>query len=532
MDKVRCILSSAALCIVAAFVALLPQFYLTYDIGNRYAMGWSPQFRASILIAISILAALYFILYAGMGLAAGLLSRWFGRLDWKRGAFDLALWIMAALLFRSVMAIAYATEEMPGTVLRIVDAPATKVLFYFVLPAGGCALRRRAFEKIVVGLYRILAVLCVLFAAQAFTWDIYSNENSAADIPAERGDKKNANSLYIFLFDEWSFDDTFGNPEFSLDHMPHLAEFLRHSTLFRNAHSPSVLTTVSIPRFLYQSDPRIYSYSLREMEWGLQHNDFLPLKLTSIFDLSDQHFKHLSGFLLYYSGIVGSHVDCLIPFYDYNSRYSLKERVLVLLHTQLSFLGKFGWAVPLSIQPQNWTGHEFQARIRPILNDILPRLPYKSIAFFHICLPHGPFIFDRAWNPLPNPAVGWNTPHLRTYLENVYAMDAVIGDIVRILKARGDYDSSLLVFLSDHSWKAKYSDKEEVLDRESFIPEKHVPLLIKYPGQVRGGTVETPIVTTELHPFFQDYLTVPEKMARWVSGWNAGTEPDALYDPE
>lgn len=35
MDKARSIFTSAALCIVAAFVALLPQFYLTYDIGNR-----------------------------------------------------------------------------------------------------------------------------------------------------------------------------------------------------------------------------------------------------------------------------------------------------------------------------------------------------------------------------------------------------------------------------------------------------------------------------------------------------------------
>lgn len=495
-------------------------------------MGWSPQFRASILIAIGILAALYFILHAGMGLAAGLLSRWFGQLDWKRGVLDLALWIMAALLFRSAMAIAYATEEMPAAVLRVVNAPATKILCYIVLPAGGYVFRRRAFEKTVVGIYRILAVLCVLFSAQVFTWDIYSNEDSVANIPAERGDKRHANSLYIFLFDEWSYDATFGNPEFSLDHMPHPAKFLCHSTLFRNAYSPSVLTTVSIPRFLYQSDPRIYSYSLREMERGLQHNDFLPLNLTSIFDLSDQHFKHLSGFLLYYSGIVGSHVDCMIPFYDYNSRYSLKERVLVLLHTQVGFLGKFGWNIPSPVQPQDWTGHEFQARIRPVLNDILPRLPYKSIAFFHICLPHGPFIFDRDWNPLPNPEVGWDTIHLRTYLENVYAMDAVIGDIVRILKARGDYDSSLLVFLADHSWKAKYSDQKEVLDREAFIPEKHVPLLIKYPGQVRGGTVETPTETTELHPLFKDYLTAPEMMARWVSRWNTGTESNALYDPQ
>lgn len=47
------------LCLAVAYVALLPQFYLVYDKGNRFSLDWSKTVRASILISIALLAAAY-----------------------------------------------------------------------------------------------------------------------------------------------------------------------------------------------------------------------------------------------------------------------------------------------------------------------------------------------------------------------------------------------------------------------------------------------------------------------------------------
>lgn len=533
-STVKAILGQAVLCLVAAYVALLPQFYLIYDIGNRYTSGWSPQHRASILMAICILAAAYFLMYAAVQGSARFLSMIQPRIDWRRAGFDLALWILAALVLRTAMAIAYATEQMPSPLTRLVDSPPFKLFCYFLLPAGWLWFRRNAFEHAIIRLYRLGAILFALFFAQLFVWDFYSTEMTSDSIPADYGKGAEANSLYVFLFDEWSYVHTLGNPEFDLSEMPHLQELLRHSILFRNAYSPSVLTAVSIPRFLFQTDPRIFDFSLNELEWGLQHNDFLPLGLHSIFDLSDSHYKHLSGFYLHYANIIGDHVDSLIPFYDMNRRYSLKERVLVLLFSQLGFLEKFGVDVDPPVRQFGWTGEEYQTRIRPVLKEILPRLPLRNISFFHMNLPHAPFLVRRDWTPLANPPKGEETTNLTVYLENAYAMDAVFGDIADLLRARGDYDSSLLVFLSDHSWKKSFGCGHEgwaELDRQGHVPAKHVPLIIKYPGQTRGGESDLPIGTAELHPLFKEYLTAPDQLARWVARWNAGTETNAMHVP-
>ena len=534
-STIKTLLFQAVLCLVAAYVALLPQFYLIYDIGNRYTSGWSPQHRASILMAIGILATVYFLLYAAVQGGARLLAKIHRRIDYRRLGFDLAIWILAALVLRSAMAIAYATEQMPSALTRLVDSPPFKLFCYLLLPAGLLWFRRNAFEKAILRLYQLGAILFALFFAQLFVWDFYSTEMTADSIPADYGKGAEANSLYIFLFDEWSYEHTLGNPAFDLSKMPRLQELLRHSTLFREAYSPSAQTMVSIPRFLFQTDPRIFDFSSKELLWGLQHNDFLSLGLFSIFDLSDSHFKHLSGFYLHYPNIIGDRVDSLIPFYDINCRYSQKERVLILLYSQLGFLSKFGIDFDPPVRQFGFKEEESQAQIRPVLNDILPRLPLRNISFFHMCLPHPPYLFCRDWTPLDHPATGEEPANLTTYLENVFAMDAVFGDIINLLRARGDYDSSMLVFLSDHSWKNSFGCGPEGwanLDSQGNIPAKHIPLIIKYPGQTRGGESAAPIGTAELHPQFKDYLTAPDKMARWVARWNAGFETNARYDPE
>ena len=524
-------LSACALSLAAAFVALLPQFYLAFDRGNRYTMDWSARDLASIWLAIGLLAAAYGLVYAGLQAVAGRLQRRWPRSDFRRAALDLALWILAAVFFRSCMAIAFASTELPEAVRRAVDWPGSKFAFYFLLPAGllfGC---RARFEKIVLGLYRLLAVFGVLFLAQSPFWDTYSDDSGASAVPERGATAGPANSLFIFLFDEWSYAETFGNPRFDLAEMPNLQALLGHAALFRDAYSPGLLTTVSVPRFLYQGDERVHTSSHRELKEKIERNEFLDMGLESIFDLADGHFRCVVGSYIHYAGIVRGHVDYVVPFYDHNLRYSLRERVLRLLHSQLAFLRRFGVSLPSPVEPLGWMWMEFQAQVRPVLQDLLPRLPSRTMAFFHVCLPHGPFLFHRDWTRRERPLFDEDDVDLQAYRENVYAMDAVIGDVVRMLRERGDYDSSLIVLLSDHALKKQVRDADEALDPLPFIPEKHVPLIVKYPGQTRGGESAAPIRTVDLHPLFRDYLGGPEKVARWVERWNAGEEPVPLYPP-
>lgn len=524
-------------CFSAAYISLLPQFYLLYEKENRYTLGWSARNRASILIAIAILGLAYGAIYLFLHRAAYFLDTRQSRVDCRRFVVDVASWIFLALVCRSIMAISFLSEQLSDTAMQFVDSIWTKTGCYFVLPGGLIFFYRGFFERAILVLCRLVAIVFVLFLAQIFRWTPYAADSSNRAFPPIQEDEVKTGSLYIFLFDEWSYEDTFGNAEFSLTNMPHLTELLGHSTLFHKAYSPAACTGVSIPRFLYQTDAEMRSFTYKEVMSRLVENELLPLKMKSIFDLSDRHFKFVAGTYLHYYSILGPKVDRIIAFDDTFLGYSLESRVRDLLCTQVDFLRRFGIGMPAQVRSplcaSGWLSGTkvLQSRIRPVLNDILPRLPANSIAFFHMYLPHNPYLFFRDWT-LRGPVNDSNPNPVSLYLENVYAIDLVISDIVSQLKARDEYDRSMIVILSDHSWKYRYGEGSEIwekLDTGGQIPAKHVPLIIKYPGQTRGGDWYEPVLTMDLHPEFNDFLNVPIKMNKWVARWNIGESSNAAY---
>lgn len=519
------------LCLAVAYVALLPQFYLVYDKGNRFSLDWSPTVRASILISIFLLAAAYWILYAGAKALAGAADRWSRRAAVRKAVRAAAAWIMTAVAFRSAMAIVYATRPGPDALARAVDSGLVKFLCYAALPAGLLVCCRKRYEKAIAGLYCVFGVMFVLFVVQAFAWKHDAAGGAAAGPRGAGAGTEGTGGLYVLMFDEWGYDPTFGNSAFSLTNMPHLSAMLDHATLFRNAYSPGIETWVSIPRFLFQTDERADDYAYDELrEMLFSRSDFSHLK--SIFDLSDCPYKFVGQSAINYASILGNRVDYIQPFYANYAQYFLKERVAGLLGSQLAFLRKVGVSIEarsldrLSME-ESW--RQQQLRIRPVLNDVLPRLPSGTFAFIHMLQPHLPYGFMRDGTPRATPRM--DDPDGTYYRDNVYATDAIIGDVVRILKARGEYEASLIVITSDHGLRLAGGVWDE-LDAQAHAPEKHVPLIVKYPNQRRGAEVRETVGTAQLHPLFADFLNDPERVAEWASRQDAGDGPAEPYGAE
>jgi len=518
------------LCLVSAYVALLPQFYAVYNRETRYSLEWSPQIRASIWMAIGILAAIYAIIYGSFYITAHYANRKQARVNCERIVFNAAIWVMGLLIVRSVISIAYRTGLMPDTITGIVDA--SKWIIYGFLPIGLLIFWRKGYERLILNIYRLMTVMFVLFCVQSLWWNVASGDTNYTVSSSCTGNKNDDNSIYILMFDTWSYEATYGNPLFSITNMPHLQEFQEHAFLFREAYSPGIKTEVSIPRFLYQADKRIHTFSYDELLKLVENNRLADLGMESIFDLSANHFKILVGSIIHYPSIVGERLDYMRNIYYSGAMYTLTDRVCSLLHSQLSFLAKIGLKqLGKTISNQEQWNHKVantQLRIRMVVNEVLPKLPRRNIVYFHFFLPKEPFLLKRDWTLRDTPDYGGMTDHTPTasymekYLENVYAMDMVIGDIIHHLKLRGEYDSSLIVILSDHSLERGKTLSWAVRDQDTYGPEKHIPMLIKYPNQVRGGDVSDPIVATELHPLFKLYLNNPDTVAQWVSNWNAG----------
>ena len=98
----------------------------------------------------------------------------------------------------------------------------------------------------------------------------------------------------------------------------------------------------------------------------------------------------------------------------------------------------------------------------------------------------------------------YKTDEFSNYYGNLAYLDEKIGEIISILKASNNYDDSLIISTSDHSWRFDPDyDKEEW----QWIFEKlHVPLYIKLPGQTHAMEIDSPFKTFKLGSFINDYL--------------------------
>jgi len=103
------------------------------------------------------------------------------------------------------------------------------------------------------------------------------------------------------------------------------------------------------------------------------------------------------------------------------------------------------------------------------------------------CLPH-----DLEMNKGYFPSVGLTEPMLRRatayYYATIHHIDLQVGRIVELLRRKGLYDDTLIVFTADHG---DYMGFHHMLLKGSYMyePVMRVPLIIKYPRSQNHGSV-------------------------------------------
>lgn len=95
------------------------------------------------------------------------------------------------------------------------------------------------------------------------------------------------------------------------------------------------------------------------------------------------------------------------------------------------------------------------------------------------------------------PHRSWSEPQLRRAMAHYYGaishMDHYIGRILQLLKDRGLYEDTLIIFTSDHG---EYMGFHHMLLKQNYAydPLVKVPLIVKWPGLVRAGTRDARLV--------------------------------------
>ncbi len=498
--------TNGIICLMIAYVALLPNFYEIYYQVNRFVLQWSPTSHAAILTAILIVAAICFATYlVGYAIAS--------RVE-KLKPFLLAgvSWLLYFVLLRSIINILHASGTFPDSVLDVLGKTWLKLLYYFALPAPFLLLWSQSFRKVSRNFYLLTSPILVMLATAPLYWtsqlpafkglDTIDSQAAKTDTPLP--------NLLVFIFDEWDYEVAFPDHQV-LDGMPHLSALLEESTLYTDARSGGAMTATAMTRLLFQRNPDFLKKSYEEIYDDIyKRRDFDGPSIFAGFD--NRYTKAMIGFYLNYPDMLGRDVDFSITM-PVGGTLPFRESTVELLKTQGAFLRFVG----IHLEGKKLRGEEmlFWNMVDPVhklVMTILDRSTKPIVGIFHYPIPHDPFIYDRNGKKEHIDTTMDLSEALRDrdgYLDNLAYLDTLVGQLVQKLKDRGIYDQTLFVATSDHAWRLNADKGVYINTDEDPKPDslwKHIPLIIHEPGQTEARRVDETFQMTTFYEYLEGYM--------------------------
>lgn len=481
----------------AAFIALLPQFYLVYSASNRYTMLWSRTYHAAILSAIATLAVLFFAAQRTLKTLATRLGRPF----W---ADAVCMTWMVFLCLRTLSALLVRMESLPEAFSHLLWSPWTKLVLYVALPVPAILLHPAGARRVLRRLFAALSVPFLFFLASSAIWPTFENYHAGLDKTDAARKTAAGRSFLVFILDEWSPSRTFGAPDWR-ERFPALADLIRQSTWYTRAYSLGGETRVSLPRLLFSNDPGFLRKSYKEVY--AFNEKALPPEGPALFDLAPAEWLRLAvGFTLNYPVLLDGRADLALRFESENVRRTFRGEFRHLLLSQFAFLRILGIRYEYVVDP-DWYP---QMEVHEYALDVLCRHPADMLGWFHYCWPHYPYIWNRQGRKPGRISADAAREHtVDNYMDNLAYTDRIIGEICQTLRQCGRWDDSVIVFTSDHNWRFDPDQPESRADLEDPDPTsewKHVPLIIKYPGQTVGRIEsDRPVTHGGLHRLLKAY---------------------------
>lgn len=451
---------------------------------NRYCDLWGLVDVVAILLGMTLLA----LLVLGMDLLL---------LRWSSGT--------ARRLFNHLFLVALVSGVLAMFPRFSIDHPNVTHLIWLGVMAGiGYSFGSRAVKPV-----RWAANLCLIFSpvvlivfAQMATWSTWNQTVEERPAPAATQSGPGT-PVFVFVFDEWSFQRSteggqlrplFGN----------LRQLCRQAVVFREARSPYHSTEQSLPRMIFQTDGQ---FVVRDGDVLCEEGGraVSARTLPSVFHQCRNHgyTSSVLGFYLPYRHIVGDQVDYCRVVGPSLCDVPLPAKLFVRACENLQYLSDpIGrrLRVPLLAPICSRRRYDQFQACRAEMDGILRSAGKRSFAFFHVPLPHPPFVFG-ADGSYHGTDVEMNDPE--DYERHLHYLDAVIGQIVDTLRATGQFDDALIIMTSDHSWRAE----PDPANREGADWNRRVPLIIKLPGQQSSVVIDDELCTNQLGPLFESVFS-------------------------
>jgi hypothetical protein len=489
---------------VIAFLFFVPQLSALAVERNRYFLFWSGRDTLAACAAIG-----------AFGLAGLLIGRLADRSGsaFLRGARDQGMAILFGLgIGVNLLPLLHVPWFLSEVKQHRAAAVALSKAGLFALIAGWFGLvvfRRDLMPRLVRGSCLVLSPLVPILLVPAFFWTSF--EVAPDPIPNRPAPARAGTPVYLFVFDEWSYERCTEGDDFDTD-LESLRRLRGQSYFFTQARSPSRTTYLSMPELLFQSDdyPALPRVLLDRTDFPDKvPHDAPAYRITpaaapdrmpaSLFRLarSRGYDTAMLGYYLPYRLILGSEVDWVRTYSDYPSGGSFGQRMLNAVVENPHY-----WRVPLLSRLWKEAYAPLFSRRWVALNENLWRdfdavvaaTPDRSLVVVHLPSPHAPFVFGpdgRYLGPFPVHSrldedidVDIMGGTRADYHHNVLHLDSIVGRIVDRLSRAGRFDKALVIMTSDHSWRTD-PDVPHTAEPERV---RHVPLLMKVPGQTERRT--------------------------------------------
>jgi hypothetical protein len=487
-----------------------------WDEFNRFLFHWDRSDAIAVLLAVFIVGAILF--------AVGSVLIRLGK--WGRLTVDFGFVCIAAFYLK------VNVTEIMSSFLTITPQFNWLLKFALVGVVVVFLFRRTSVVRVVTGLCLIFSPIVPIYAARVLAAQPYQSAVSRENIsdsssnPHSPGVKK----IYVFLFDEWSYDLTFANGEVSSD-FPNIRRVAGDSIVFHRAYSPGPFTLLSVPPMLCGKfgKPVFTSNTLY-----LKEGDVL---------IPTHEFPHIFKEMKargYTTKAIGNYLPYpeLFPdTLDFGASQSIYKifgpglwnvsKAMLLENARI----RLGWISPIFAKPFNTGKLNYFVRLQNWTHDLaLQEIDNggPAFVFIHYPIPHGPYVFDKNG---PKSDIGWSSElYARTfdpydpdqYLGNLHYTDKIIGELLDALQDKGDLDNSIIVMTSDHEFRGGKS--------RSTSARCRIPLLIHLPGQKGRVDVENPFSTLFLNRILLQYLDNKMNQIEFVELCSSFSETDIRYN--